>query len=206
MAVVVFVGRQADSNTAEDEQREATLLWVASLVQILGLGLVKSAVTLTVLKLAIRSWHRSTLVTYLCRFGSSAPISNVLTLSRHHRAPDYLLVWVNTALRRAHNRILGHSGRATYNLQAHRPHQQCTGRYRYCLGRATSTSTPLDLASYKTTYHPTPVSIYPCNSSHRMWKCTYLFRSQCMADFTCFCHQDLHALHIHRIVSQPLVP
>ena len=58
--------------TAGEEEAKSTLLWADSLVQILGLGLVKIAVALMVFRLAARSWLRSTAVGYICPFSKPA--------------------------------------------------------------------------------------------------------------------------------------
>ncbi len=43
--------------------------WVTGLLQVFGVGCVKVAVGVMVLKLAIRNWHRHVILGCICEFG-----------------------------------------------------------------------------------------------------------------------------------------
>lgn len=46
------------------------LVWVSTLLHILGIGFIKLSVALTVLKHAVRGWHRHTVLGYICKLDS----------------------------------------------------------------------------------------------------------------------------------------
>lgn len=68
IAVVLHVESRTSSGTVDEETGPSTLVWVATLIQILGLALVKLSSALIVLKLTVRSWHRSTVFAYIGEF------------------------------------------------------------------------------------------------------------------------------------------
>ncbi|KAG9201813.1 hypothetical protein G6514_005230 [Epicoccum nigrum] len=108
--VVQSQRRGRSDGTAEEEEAGSTLLWADSLVQIVGLGLVKIAIALMVFRLAARSWLRSTAVGYICAttvltvfwFGSSLLLDGPITLAwdtaGEPHAAARLLVSINSTL------------------------------------------------------------------------------------------------------------
>lgn len=73
VTVVVQSQRRGRSDdTAGEEVVKSNLLWADSLLQIIGLGLVKIAVALMVFRFAARTWLRSTAVGYICPFPNPA--------------------------------------------------------------------------------------------------------------------------------------
>ncbi|OSS43506.1 hypothetical protein B5807_11893 [Epicoccum nigrum] len=108
--VVQSQRRGLSDGTAEEVEVGSTLLWADSLVQMVGLGLVKIAIALMVFRLAARSWLRSTAVGYICAttvltvfwFGSSLLLDGPITLAwdtaGEPHAAARLLVSINSTL------------------------------------------------------------------------------------------------------------
>ena len=67
LVVVLSIGEQSWP-TESDDQKILLLLWVVTLFYTLGIGLVKVSVALSVLRRNVRSWHRHTLLVFICRF------------------------------------------------------------------------------------------------------------------------------------------
>jgi hypothetical protein len=66
--VVVLNSREQAWPTATGGQTTSLLLWVVTLFHTLGIGFVKLSVALSVSRRNIRSWHRHTLLVYICEF------------------------------------------------------------------------------------------------------------------------------------------
>ena len=68
MLVVILSSGEQAWPTASRGHTTSLLLWVVTLFHTLGIGFVKLSVALSVLRRNIRSWHRHTLLVYICRF------------------------------------------------------------------------------------------------------------------------------------------
>ncbi|KAF3053668.1 hypothetical protein E8E11_010788 [Didymella keratinophila] len=109
LVVVLSAGEQAWP-TATKSQKTSLLLWTITLFHTLGIGFIKLSVTLSVLRRNIRSWHRHTLLVYICFttvltvfwFGSALLFAGPITVdwssTREPEALWPLLHFVNSIL------------------------------------------------------------------------------------------------------------
>ncbi|KAF2633258.1 hypothetical protein BU25DRAFT_416508 [Macroventuria anomochaeta] len=66
VTIVLTVEKRTWSTTAGGGHTVSLLVWVFGLIHIIGIGFIKLSVALTVLKVAGRSWHRHTILGYIC--------------------------------------------------------------------------------------------------------------------------------------------
>lgn len=60
--------KEAWSTPTDDDHTASLLMWVFTLLIIVGVGFVKISVALTTLRSAVRNWHRHTTLGFICRY------------------------------------------------------------------------------------------------------------------------------------------
>ena len=141
------LGGQPWPNTADNDPTMSLLLWVSTLLSILGIGLIKLSVAFTVLKLAPHNWHRHAILGLICMFDLQLHSTTTDFGGLDYRSHS-TLVWIRTVVRRPYYCQLELYQRSKNYMGTPWLCQQCTGRDHSHFGCTTSSSYIFDLTSW----------------------------------------------------------